>query len=82
VTVDKLAATCGEYLTKGREVGVVGRLRLNEWTSREGEKRSRIQIAADAVDFLDSPKTTKPAADEADEPADMPAVGADRRKAS
>jgi hypothetical protein len=41
VTFDTLAATCGQYLAKGREVSVVGRLHLNEWTSRDGEKRSR-----------------------------------------
>ncbi len=29
VTFDKLAATCAEWLTKGREVAVVGKLRLS-----------------------------------------------------
>ena len=83
VTFDKLAATCGEWLTKGREVAVVGKLRLNEWTSREGERRSRIQVVADAVQFLDPPKKTAgdPDGGVAD-PADKPAVGAYRRKAS
>ena len=36
VTFDKLAATCGEYLAKGREVAVVGRLRQNTWTTADG----------------------------------------------
>jgi single-strand DNA-binding protein len=81
VTFDKLAATCGEYLSKGREVAVVGKLRLNEWTTKDGERRSRIQVVADAVQFLDAPKTAKPAADD-EKPADKPAVGAYRRKAS
>ena len=84
VTFDKLAATCGEYLSKGREVAVVGRLHLNEWTSREGERRSRIQVVADAVQFLGAPtkKATEPADDDG-RPADRPAVGAYRsRKAS
>ena len=26
---------------------MVGKLRLNEWTDRNGEKRSRIQVVAD-----------------------------------
>ncbi len=56
VTFDKLAATCVEWLTKGREVAVVGRLRLSEWTGRDGERRSKIQVVADAVQFLGSPK--------------------------
>ena len=86
VTFDKLAATCGEYLTKGREVAVVGRLHLNEWTSREGERRSRLQVVADAVQFLDPPKKTDDpdggVAEPADKPEGRPAVGAYRRKAS
>ena len=86
VTFDKLAATCGEWLSKGREVAVVGRLHLNEWTSREGERRSRLQVVADAVQFLDRPtKTGDPdgaVAEAAEKPADRPAVGAHRRKAS
>jgi single-strand DNA-binding protein len=82
VTFDKLAATCGEWLSKGREVAVVGKLRLNEWTSKDGERRSRIQVVADAVQFLGSPKGTKPSGDESEEPADKPAVGSYRRKAS
>jgi single-strand DNA-binding protein len=79
VTFDKLAATCAAWLTKGREVAVVGRLHLNEWTSREGERRSKIQVVADAVQFLGSP--TK-AGDPDGGVADKPAVGAYRRKAS
>jgi single-strand DNA-binding protein len=82
VTFDKLAATCGEYLTKGREVAVVGKLRLNEWTTKDGERRSRLQVVADAVQFLDKPKTDKGPAEPIEKPADRPAVGAYRRKAS
>ena len=86
VTFDKLAATCAEWLPKGREVAVVGKLRLNEWTSREGERRSRIQVVADAVQFVDSPKKTGDpdggVAEPPEKAAGRPAVGAYRRKAS
>jgi len=62
---------------------VVGRLHLNEWTSREGERRSRRQVVADAVSFLDKPKiATHSVEDASDGPAEKPAVGAYRRKAS
>jgi len=64
---------------------VVGRLRLNEWTSREGERRSRLQVVADAVQFLDpAKKTADPdgaVAESAAKPADRPAVDAYLRKA-
>jgi len=33
-----------------------GRFRLNEWTGRDGEKRSKLQVVADAVQFLDPSK--------------------------
>ncbi|MDQ1499508.1 MAG: single-strand DNA-binding protein [Actinomycetota bacterium] len=83
VTFNKLAATCGEYLTKGRQVAIVGKLRLNEWTSREGERRSRLQVVADAVQFLDKPALGGAPEDHPrDKPADRPAVGAYRRKGS
>jgi single-strand DNA-binding protein len=79
-TFDKLAATCGEYLAKGGQVAVVGRLHLNEWTSGDGERRSRLQVAADTVQFLDKPKKTADpdgaVAESADKPDDRPAVGA------
>jgi single-stranded DNA-binding protein len=86
VTFDKLAATCGVYLSKGRQVAVVGKLRLNEWTTKDGERRSRLQVVAAAVQFLDPPKKASDpdgaVAEPADKPADRLAVGAYRRKAS
>ena len=61
---------------------MVGKLRLSEWTSRDGETRSRIQVVADAVQFLGSPKKAGDADGVVAEPADKPAVGAYRRRAS
>ena len=83
VTFDKLASVCGEWLTKGREVAVVGKLRLSEWTTKDGERRSKVQVVAEAVQSLGSPKKAgDPDGGVADEPSDRPAVGAYRRKAS
>jgi single-strand DNA-binding protein len=47
VSFDKLAATCATWLSKGREVCVVGRLRQSTWTTADGECRSRIQVVAE-----------------------------------
>ena len=84
VCFDKLASTCADWLTKGREVAVVGKLRLSEWTGRGGERRSKVQVVADAVDFLGAPTKAKAdePSDDDDKPVDKPAVGAYRRKAS
>jgi len=52
----RLAETCSEYLSKGRGVRVVGRLKQDRWTNPEGEHRSRVRIVGEHVEFLASPK--------------------------
>lgn len=49
---DKLADLCGQYLSKGRPVLVEGRLRMDEWTTKEGEKRTKLVVRADTVKFV------------------------------
>jgi single-strand DNA-binding protein len=57
VTVwDKQAEICKKYLTKGGSVYVEGRLQLDEWTTAEGQKRSKLRVRADRVQFLGAPK--------------------------
>lgn len=53
----RLAETCSEYLTKGRGVRVVGRLKQDRWKNPEGEPRSRIHIVGEHVEFRPKPKT-------------------------
>jgi single-strand DNA-binding protein len=48
----KQADTCEQYLTKGRQVAVSGRLRFREWQGKDGAKRSEHSIVADRVQFL------------------------------
>ena len=45
------AETCKQYLTKGRPVFVEGQLRLDQW-EQEGQKRSKLKVRADRVQFL------------------------------
>jgi single-strand DNA-binding protein len=47
---------CARYLSKGRPVAVDGRLEWREFEDREGNKRQAIDIIADAVQFLSSPR--------------------------
>ena len=56
VAFDGLAATCLEYLKKGRQVGVSGRLNYSEWEAEDGSRRSRLQVIAREVEFLASAK--------------------------
>jgi len=47
------AKHAGRYLAKGRRVAIKGRLQQRTWTTPEGSKRSRLQVVADQVQFLD-----------------------------
>lgn len=64
VIIGKLALTCNEYLKKGRQVFVEGRLRTREWESN-GATGRRTEIVASRVQFLGAP----PNEAKADEPS-------------
>jgi single-strand DNA-binding protein len=46
------AETCKEYLTKGSPIFVEGRLQLDQWETKEGEKKSRLRVRAERIQFL------------------------------
>ncbi|MFL5356025.1 single-stranded DNA-binding protein [Archangium sp.] len=48
----KLAELCGEYLKKGRQCYVEGRLQTREWTDKENRKNYTTEVVANAVTFL------------------------------
>jgi single-strand DNA-binding protein len=56
VTVwDRQAENCCQYLRKGSPVHVEGYLKVDTWDDKTtGEKRSKIRVQADRVQFLDS----------------------------
>jgi len=48
---------CARYLSKGRPVAIDGRLEWREWEAKEGGgKRQAVDIVADSVQFLSSPR--------------------------
>jgi single-strand DNA-binding protein len=55
VTVwDRQAETCCQYLKKGSSVHVEGSLKMDSWEDKTtGEKRSKIRVHADRVQFLE-----------------------------
>lgn len=56
------AETTAEYLHKGSSVFVEGRLQLDQWENQQGEKRSKLRVRADRVQFLGTPgKGAEPA---------------------
>lgn len=48
------ADSCSQYLQKGRQVLIEGRLKFDSWDDAEGNKRSKHSIVADRVTFLTS----------------------------
>jgi single-strand DNA-binding protein len=68
VVFGKMGENCAEYLSKGRPVLVEGRLRQRSWES-DGVKRSKIEIVADNVQFLGSPRAAAAEGAPGSEPA-------------
>ena len=50
----RLAEICGEYLKKGSQVYVEGKLRTRKWQDKEGQDRYTTEIIADAMQMLGS----------------------------
>jgi len=64
VVFGKLADTCGQYLSKGRQVYVEGRLTTREYEAKDGTgKRYRTEIVARQVRFLGRRADAPPTAD-------------------
>jgi single-strand DNA-binding protein len=48
----KLAELCNQYLVKGRQVYVEGRLQTREWMDKENHKNYTTEVVAQQVTFL------------------------------
>lgn len=51
----KTAEVISQYASKGKRIGVEGRLVTNEWTDKQGVTRRDIQCVIDRVDVIDFP---------------------------
>lgn len=54
VAWEKLGDLVHQYLTKGRRCLVQGRLSYRQW-EQDGQKRSKVEVVASDVTFLDGP---------------------------
>ena len=50
---EKLAETVSQYLQKGRQAFVEGRLQTRNWEGQDGVKRYKTEVIATTVQFLD-----------------------------
>ena len=49
---NRQAELCGQYLSRGRQVGIDGKLRSRSWEDSEGKRRTAVEVVADRVEFL------------------------------
>ena len=68
----KQAESCNQFITKGKQVYVEGRLRTRSWEGQDGQKRFRTEVVANRVIFLDR-RALAPLPEEGElEPEDLP----------
>lgn len=59
----KLAEHMEKYWHKGMKAGIVGRIEKNEWTDKDGGKRSKVEVIVEEIEFVEPKKETAPAED-------------------
>lgn len=73
------AEAVSRFISKGSKVAIEGKLRYSAWENKEGQRRSKLEVIVDEIDFLSrqGQQVTSPAA-EAAKVADTPVYGAPR----
>ncbi len=64
VVWSQMAEVCNQYLQKGRQVFVEGRLQSRSWQNSEGKNRSVLEVVANRVQFM--PRGVRPETAEVD----------------
>ena len=52
------------YLTKGLKVAIEGKLRYSSWENQAGDKRSKIEVVVDEIEFMSQRGDSQPRAQE------------------
>jgi single-strand DNA-binding protein len=58
VAWSSLAEICKEFLSKGKQVYIEGRLQTRHWEDKEGKRHSAVEIVANEMILLDQPRKT------------------------
>ena len=71
---DRQAENCCQYLRKGSSIHVEGALKMDNWDDKTtGEKRSKIKVSAERVQFLDRRDTASSGGGHQDDDRSSPA---------
>ena len=60
------AEKISRYLTKGCKVAVEGKLRYSQW-ERDGQKRSKLEVIVEEIEFMSRQQAAEPAPSDADD---------------
>ena len=72
VTWGNLAEICKQYLTKGQQVYIEGRLQTRRWDDKEGAKHTSVEIVANEMMMLGERNERREHTSQGQQPADMP----------
>jgi single-strand DNA-binding protein len=59
VAFGRLGEICGEYLAKGKQVYIEGRIQTRDWEDKDGNKRWTTEIIVQNMQLLGSPGADK-----------------------
>jgi single-strand DNA-binding protein len=68
----KMGEILAEYCQKGRRIAIEGRLQQRRWEDQEGNKKSKIEIVTDNIQFLDGKPSSEHAVSGASSEAPQP----------
>ena len=68
VAFGRLAEICGEYLNKGKQVYIEGRIRTRSWEGKDGNRKFTTEIVATQMQMLGTPGAPVESPDSEKEP--------------
>ncbi len=75
VAFGRTAEVCGEYLSKGKQIYIEGRIQTRQWEDRDGNKRYTTEIVANTMQMLGRAGEKPEAAPETEAPQSEPQAG-------
>lgn len=67
VSWGNLAEICKQYLTKGQQVYIEGRLQTRRWEDKEGQKRTNVEVVANEMMMLGDRRNQNKKSDTSDQ---------------
>ncbi len=64
VAWDRLAEICNQYLAKGRQVYIDGRLQSRSWEDKEGKRHTSVEVVANEMIMLGKRQSSDDQSDE------------------